>query len=464
MKKAKRALLGVCPIGKFVFSHEDAMVQKHRLLEKLDAWKVDYCDVDSVLTDGMVRDQKDVAKVVRYFAAQQIDALFIPHCNFGTEGAAGMIAKSCDVPTLLWGPRDDKPLADGSRLRDTLCGTLATSKVLHTLKVPFSYINNCDTDDLALEHELDRFVRAVRVAKAMKTMRIGQIGQRIDFFWTTITSEAELLRRFGVQVLPIDMVEFLKKVKEQTIKNHKAYADELKSLKSWIEFRGYENEESILYNFAIRDEICSLGEEHGLDGFALQTFSSIPSELGTFGSLGVSLANDAGYPVAAETDLHGAISSVLVEAASPIDEPSFFPDITIRHPDNDNAVLLWHVEAPLSLRDKKSKVRVDRPWILKGLSPGLLHFKLKDGPVTLCRFDGDGQNYRLGFGEGHTVEGPYTQEFYAWMEVNNWPRWERQLIEGPYIHHCSCVFDHCADALAEAVRFIPGLDVERFGA
>ena len=464
MKKTKPVLLGLCPIGKFVFSHQDAVVQKHRLLQKLNAWGIDTCDIDSLLTDGIVRDQKDVAKVVRHFAAKEIDALFIPHCNFGTEGAAGMIAKHCGVPTLLWGPRDEKPLPDGSRLRDTLCGTLATSKVLHTLKVPFSYINNCDTDDPILQKGLDRFIRAVRTAKTMKTMRIGQIGQRIGFFWSTIVSESELLNRFGVQVLPIDMVEFLEKTKEQTKKNYRTYAEELKELKDWIEFRGYENEESVLYNFAIRDEMLLLAEQHELNGFAMQTFPSIPDQLGTFGSLGVSLVNDAGYPVAAETDLHGAVSSVLLEAASSVDQPSFFPDITIRHPDNDNAVLLWHVEAPLSLREKNSKVRLDRPWILKGLSPGLLHFKLKDGPLTLCRFDGDGQNYRLGFGEGHTVQGPYTQEFYVWMEVNNWPRWERQLVDGPYIHHCSCVFDHCADVLTEATRFIPGLEPELFGA
>ena len=110
-----------------------------------------------------------------------------------------------------------------------------------------------------------------------------------------------------------------------------------------------------------------------------------------------------------------------------------------------------------------SAVRLDRPWILKGLAPGLLHFKLKDGPLTLSRFDGDGETYRLGFGEGRTVEGPYTQEFYAWMEVNNWPRWERQLIEGPYIHHSSCVYDHCADVLKEAARYIPGLTAEELG-
>ena len=49
------------------------------------------------------------------------------------------------------------------------------------------------------------------------------------------------------------------------------------------------------------------------------------------------------------------------------------------------------------------------------------------------------------------------------MEVDDWPTWERQLIFGPYIHHCSCVYDHCADVLAEALRYIPHLQFERFG-
>ena len=110
-----------------------------------------------------------------------------------------------------------------------------------------------------------------------------------------------------------------------------------------------------------------------------------------------------------------------------------------------------------------SPVKLDLPWILKGLPPGLVHFRLKDGPLTLCRFAGPGDGYRLGCGEGRTVPGPYTQEFYAWMEVDNWPAWERQLIQGPYIHHSSCCYGDCADVLEEAARYLPHLRFERFG-
>ena len=176
--RVKTALLGVCPIGKFVFSHEDAMRQKRAILDKLDEWGVAYRTIDDVVPDGMVRDQKHVDPVVEHFRREGVDALFVPHCNFGTEGAVGMIGRKLGVPVLLWGPRDEAPLADGSRLRDSLCGMFASSKVLTKLGVPFSYIENCRIEDPAFERGLRRFMGAASVVKAMRSMRIAQVGVR----------------------------------------------------------------------------------------------------------------------------------------------------------------------------------------------------------------------------------------------------------------------------------------------
>ncbi len=457
--------LGFCPIGKFVFSHEDALVQKARVKAVLDAASVHCVDIEEVVPNGLVRDQAQVEPVVRHFRSQGIDALFIPHCNFGTEGAAGMIAHQCGVPTLLWGPRDGAPLPGGSRLRDTLCGTLATSKVLHTLRVRFSYIVNSHPDDPVFRQGLDRFVRAARVVKSLRTLRIGMLGQRIDFFWSTIGSEVDLLQRFGVQVQPIELPLAIERVRRRAVEREADFLAEHAEMSRWFAFDGFPDPRLAIVNFAFRDELLELAQQHALDAFCIQTFSSIPGLLGLFPSLGVGMVNDLGYPVGPESDLHGAITSVLLEAASATDEPSFLPDITIRHPDNDNAVLLWHFEAPLSLRDPSDPrgARTSCPWILPGMPPGTLQFKLKDGPVTLARFDGDSTGYRLGFGEGRTVPGPFTRDFHAYLEVDDWPAWEEQLVRGPYIHHCSCVFDRCADVLAEACRFIPGLSAERFG-
>jgi L-fucose isomerase-like protein len=297
----------------------------------------------------------------------------------------------------------------------------------------------------------------------MKSMRIGQIGQRIDFFWSTIVNEAGLLEKFGVEVLPIDLVDLIRRVRERTAAKRAAYQEELAGFRQWIDFNHFGHDDDILANFALRDILVETAEERNLDGFCIQTFDSIPREFGAFLTFACCLVDDAGYPVAPESDLYGAIGSVLLEAASETGGPSFLPDITIRHPENDNAALLWHVDAPLSLRAPNSPVKVDRPWILKNLPTGLVHFRLKDGPLTVCRFAGTSREFFLGCGEGRTTTGPYTQEFHAWMEVDDWPTWERQLMQGPYIHHCSCCYGHCADVLEEAVRYLPELKFERFG-
>jgi L-fucose isomerase-like protein len=372
-----------------------------------------------------------------------------------------MIAKKVGVPALLWAPRDEAPLADGSRLRDSLCGMFATSKVLHKLKVPFTYIENCRIGEDIFKNGLLDFVRSATVVKALKTMKLAQIGVRIDFFWTTIINESELLDRFGIEVLPVDMYDFIEKIRSRAKKDRKNLQKELAGIKKWLDVQGLSSDEPLLNTLALRDELIELAHSEDLDAISIKSFTSLQDALEGGCGLAYSQISDD-FPIIEESDIHGAVTSVILEAASHNDLPSFFPDITIRHPENDNAVLLWHASAPLSLKHPDSKIKMAPPWILKGLPAVSLHFRLMDGPLTLARFDGDHGRYRLGCGEGHTVPGPHTNEFYAWMEVGDWPHWEKTIMQGPYIHHSSVVYDHCAGVLEEACKYIPDLDIERF--
>jgi hypothetical protein len=43
--------LGHCPIGKFVFSHEDVCWQKEKIQQCLRDWDVSFVDLDGVLPD-----------------------------------------------------------------------------------------------------------------------------------------------------------------------------------------------------------------------------------------------------------------------------------------------------------------------------------------------------------------------------------------------------------------------------
>ncbi len=452
--------MGLCPIGKFVFSNEDAVKYKKLLQEKLRQWDVDFVDLDGVLEDGLVKDQKHVGAAVEHFKTAGVDCLFIPHCNFGTEGAAAVIAHKLGLPTLLWGPRDEAPLDDGTRLRDSLCGMFATSKVLGKLGVTFTYIENCRIDDPQLAQGVDTFLRAVNVADVTRNgVRIGHIGQRIDFFWTTIINESELLERFNIEVLPLDMVEFIRHAKNRVAENGAAYNKQIKQMRHdcIIENLGDEQMANVL---AVRDQILALGQDHGLEGFAIQDFMSLIDEMGAYCAYAESAVADQ-YAIGYESDIHGVISDIIVRRACFNSQPGFLADLTARHPGNDNAVLLWHCGAALSMRHSDDKVRLGQHWILPSELSGMTHFRLKDGPITVARFDGDRGEYKLAVGQGKSVEGPETLNNYLWMEVDDWPRWERTLMEGPFIHHAAMTYGHCAKAIIEAGKYMPGIEMIR---
>ena len=448
--------LGLAPIGKFVFSHEDAVRYKRLIQQKLRALGVRYIDLDSALpdADGVIREQKHADIAAEYFD-KKVDALFIPHCNFGTEGAAAALTKRLGLPTLLWGPRDEAPMPDGSRLRDTLCGMLASSKVIRKMVGnKFTYIENCRLDDAAFKDGIDVFMRAASVVKAAKNIRIGLIGARIDFFWSCIVNESELLEKYGVQVIPFEIAAFAGMVNDSVRENGAGYRERLEQIKKdWLDPCGIPDDQ-LVKGVAAADILVRLRDEYNLSSIAVQNFFSLGEALQGGASLYTILANEH-VPLADESDIHGAISSSLLAAAKAEDSPVFFPEYVIRHPDDENTVCMWHVGAPASLRDPAAgKITIMPPWILPGTEPIQAQMKLKNGRLTVCRFDGDTGDYRLGVGQGELVDGPYTRDYYGWLRVNDWKRWERQLIEGPYIHHCSAAYGHCADALLEACKYL----------
>ena len=458
---SRKPLLGLCPIGKFVFSHEDAIRQKRALQKRLRTWRVPFVDLEGVLPDGLIRDQAHVDRAVAHFRGKGVDALFVPHCNFGTEGAVGMIARKLGLPVLLWGPRDEAPLPDGTRLRDTLCGMFASSKVLRKLGMPFTYIENCRIDDPPLREGVDRFVRAVSVAGALrKGMRIGHVGQRIDFFWTTIVNESELLERFHIEVQPIDLVTFIERARDRVRRGRAGYVRQVRALRRRIDVDGYTDDQPLINVLAVRDQLLAHVDESGLDALAIQDFPSLVDAMGTYCFFANSLVGDV-CPVSLESDIHGAVSLVLLHRAMLGADPVFLSDVTVRHPEDENGVLLWHAGAPTKLCRPGVRMRLGHHWILPSPLAGMPHFPLRDGPLTVARFDGDSGHYQLAVGEGESMPGPFTLNNYVWMKVDDWPRWERLLMEGPFIHHTAMGYAHCGAALLEACRYVPGLEPVR---
>ncbi len=460
IKRRQRIKLGFAPTRRALstekaFNKDEARRYKGLIEGKLRELNVEYVGLDFLSEEGLIFDAADSEKVARRFAEEGVDALFVPHCNFGCEEAVAKVAKKLGKPVLLWGPRDDEPLSDGMRYRDTQCGLFASSKALARFGVPFTYITNCRLDDELFTRGFDTFVRAAAVVKAFTNLRIGQISTRPAPFLSVKCNEAELLERFGIEIVPMTMVDLKKRYDT-------ALADQKPEIAAVVEgyrtmFTRIEFEKEYLVNVAaLRLAIGTWCEEEKLAAAATQCWGPMAETMGISPCFALSELTDDGLPTICEADIHGAITAVMAQASMLGETPIFLADVTVRHPQNDNAELFWHCGVfPKSLARRGTETVLAKHFNRK--VPAVASWEIEGGDVTIARFDGLRGAYSLLVSQGKGTSGPRTFGTYAWIEFKDWPELERRLIEGPYIHHVVGIHGKTAAALYEACKYIPGL-------
>lgn len=450
--------IGFVPTRRNVFSKVDAQKQKHLIREKISSWNVDLVDIDWLNEEGLLYDEKDVEKVYKYFIEKEVDAMFAPHCNFGTEAAVAKLGKIMGKPLLLWGPRDDAPLENGIRTRDTQCGLFATSKILRRFGVPFTYITNSGLNGKIFERGFKNFLGAVSVKKTLNNLRIGMISTRPGDFWTVMANEGELLEKFGIEIVPLSLTEVItasRSFLKEKNRELKEFVEDVRVKKIDYTAVGEENLRKI---GGLKIAMQKWMEAEDLSATAIQCWTALPEEYGIVPCFANSVLTDERMPVVCETDIHGAVTAAILQAANLGKTPIFFSDLTIRHPENDNAELLWHCGPfPYSLKAEDSPASIERHAIMEGHYPGVASWKIRGGDITVARFDGDNGKYSLLMGQGHGVDGPMTQGTYVWFGVKDWPLWEEKLIRGPYVHHVAGIHGKFASVLYEACRYIPDL-------
>lgn len=440
--------LGYAPTRRSIFSVPDAIKYRGLTAQRLTELGIDFIDITDINEEGLLYNDADMLKIAEKFKAEKIDGLFLPHCNFGTEYECARLAKELGVPVLLWGPLDERPEPDGTRLRDTQCGLFATGKVLRRFGVPFTYMTNCRLEDPVFERGLRDFMAVCNVVKTFCHIRILQISTRPFDFWSTMCNEGELLEKFNIQLAPIPMGELVDEVR----KNLGNVA---------------ETQEVMTYcranmNIAIKDDelekvaamkvaMKHLAEKYGCNAIAIQCWNQLQTELGIMPCAANALLNEEGIPTVCETDIHGAITALLVEAAGMGQVRSFFADWTIRHPDCPNGELLQHCGPwPISVAGEKPTIT----YPLAFDYPGSITAEAKHGDVSLVRFDGDLGQYSLLLGHAKGIDGPKGMGTYLWVEVDNIKRLEAKLVEGPYIHHCVGIHKDVVPVLYEACKYI----------
>lgn len=445
----KHIRIGFAPTRRSIFSAPDAIKYRGLTADRLREMGVDFVDIDDINEEGLLYSEEDRLKIVEKFKAAKIDGLMLPHCNFGTEYLCARLARDCGVPVLLWGPLDERPEPNGVRLRDTQCGLFATGKVLRRYGIPFTYLTNCRLTDPVFERGVKDFLAVCNVVKTFRYIRILQIGPRPFDFLTTMCNEGELLEKFGVELAPVPMPELTAEMKNALSDGTSDVADTIAYVRKHMEV--CVSDEQLTNVAALKVAMKRLIGKYGCQAAAIQCWNALQGEIGIMPCAANALLNEEGIPVVCETDIHGAISALMVEAATLDETRSFFADWTIRHPDNPNGELLQHCGPwPLSVACCKPKIT----YPLAFDYPGAITAEAKHGDITLARFDGDNGEYSLLLGNAKGIDGPAGMGTYLWVEVENIKRLEAKVVEGPYIHHVVGIHKDVVPVLYEACKYI----------
>lgn len=311
-------------------------------------------------------------------------------------------------------------------------------------------------DDPVFERGFTNFIAAANVVRQFRSLRILQIGPRPASFWTMMCNEVELLERFGIEIHPITLIDIQRASKRIENGNSPDLAEAVEYIKAKLDWSEV-TEADVKRIAALKVAMKQYAIQTGSTAIAIQCWSSLQDAMGIMPCLANAILTDEQIPVTCETDIHGAITSVMVQAATMNQHPTFFADLTVRHPENPNGELLFHCgNFPVSL-SVEDKPKLRKHFLFDDHSPGTHEGEIKGGNMTLARFDGDHGEYQLFLGKAKGIEGPYMRGSYVWVEVNDWPLWEEKLVTGPYVHHSVGIHANAIPVLYEACRYIPGL-------
>lgn len=435
-----------------IFNWEKAEERCHKAVAYLEEHytteQISFVDLKGINEVGVLYSEKDVPAVVERFQREKVDAVFLINGNFGNEEVAALVAKALGVPVLLWGPQDDVFEPDGMRYTDSQCGLFGMSRQLQRNNIPFTYLENCRIEAPSFDKGLRSFFSVACMVKNFRGLTIGQVGMRPRPFCSVIFNEGELMQKFGIRVLPINLAVVIDKYNRILAEKDAQLAEGAKLLES-----RYEMDDLTppllkkVYAFVLLYQ--ELFSEYGVQAISAECWTAMQLGVGAMPCTAYSVLADMGYIISCESDLHGAISMALLSCASLGKKVPFFGEFTVRHPSEPNTELLWHC-GPFAYSLKKPGAPCKnvnmRQW-----------FQVKDGHYTLARMDQDNGRYSLLGGSFDSADGPYTFGTYLWAKFDSLSKWERKLIEGPYIHHMAEIEGDYTAELKEFCKYVPGL-------
>jgi len=408
--------------------------------------------------------------------AARPDLVLVVQVTFTDAGMIAEIAETTDAPLAIWAFPEPRL---GGRLRlNAFCGLNLAGHALGLRDIAFSWSFHAPGAAESPAHRegllagADRTapmplrapretadVAARRAIANLKGKRIARLGAHPDGFDTCAYDAPEIERVAGVSVAALDLDTLFDTARA-------APADASAALKADLATTTRELEavdaDELDRSLRLKGALDWLQSEGGYDAFAVRCWPECFTEYGGAVCGPVALMGEARIPCACEADVHGALTSLLLQEIA--EAPTFLVDL-VDIDTGDETGVVWHCgQAPRVMADPDAPVAATVHSNRK--MPLLFEFPLKAGRVTLARLSRARGRLQM-----VVITGEMLKRDKAFTGTSGVLRFDapaqeitRAILNAGLEHHMALVYgDHAealeraADALALPVLRVPDL-------
>lgn len=270
------------------------------------------------------------------------DLVVVQNLTFANAAYISEVLHRFDCPVLLWTLRE--PVVDGTRLRlNSLTGAFSAANTMRAFGRRFAYVFGAP-DEARVQREIRAVFDAARARKAMRSLRLAQIGHTPQGFGFGRALDAEMLRTFGVRLASIEARELIDAAKGISDEEAAAYLDDARG-----RIRGLDriDNRNVLDFARLYKAYAEYVRSNHIGALASRCWPDFFTSFGTPVCAVLGILNDLGIPSACEADAYGALSMYIAAFLS--GGRVFFGD-PVSLDEGENTVTFWHCGmAPCSL-------------------------------------------------------------------------------------------------------------------
>ncbi|MDC7226749.1 MAG: fucose isomerase [Spirochaetales bacterium] len=412
--------LGVVCLARTTFDYKAAEKLYENITENLKKTE----NAEIIAIPGLVIEPEDAHAAALKLAGNDIDGLVIISGTFHLGHLALELEKILHKPILLWGLPELE--YNGGKIRlNSVCGVNLNASNLYKSGVRNYHVNVGSSID-------NDWVDALRIAAALRNAHIGLLGYRAKGFFNLGVYDLNVYSKMGLLIDHYELTEvWNREVPEE------ALSARLRQLKEIFETDELSNEQ-IIRVAELSVKLNSFMDDNKLSAAAIRCWPEFAAEFGISPCAAMSVLQSEGRIIACEGDIEGAIS-MLAHSAAGAETPYLFDFSQVDF--SEDSALLWHCGvAPCNLWDGRCSRSLSTYFAGgKGVTAD---FVLKDGNISVVRFDSAGTEYRIFITTGKVI--PMEKELKGTYMKTRFEKPVKDVlqtvVDNGIAHHASVVY------------------------